>query len=763
MKFKFALLGALLFCSTTLMSAELNAGKFSAYGLSVLNQRTLMTDASGKVSANADVKYPFFIAKDGSLNVHLLVKADEDAVAKFALLGAKIITHTKTVYAITIPVDAVGDISQIASVSRIEPGKMIKAKLDVSKKAINADSVKENKGLTANGLLAGDGVVVGVVDTGLDLTHPDFFDEKGSRILYYWDMSVNDATSYPTAEGYKYGKEYTKAKIDADTASLSQTDPVGHGTHVAGTAAGSGTVNSAYRGVAYKANIIGVKCISDDQSEGMTDENIIAGCEYIIKKAKALGEPCVINLSLGENFFSASDGTDLSSVALNEASGPGVIFSVSAGNEGMYPVHEGIDMTAGTKYTFPILAMDVSDYIGSYGRNNSYSIANIWYDKDGLDSLVLGIYSFNYQTMSVSLTATKSLPIDGSSLESVQINNNSGETVGYLTAASVTEDKSNGDANLMMYIGDGGQRNIQINGQLWTISAYPKKDARLDLWGGIAITKTMLQQYQMYSSVFNNMENVVYCDGKQTLASPGLADSAICVGSFNTKTSYTNYKNSVYSSTDEGEVLNGISVFSSIGPRRDGVMKPDILAPGSLIIAPMSKTISSSNLKAMDDYILANKKYIGMEGTSMAAPHVTGSVALLLEIDPTLTAYQIQQILHRTAKVDSFTGECPNISAGWGKIDVQAAVNAVLAGSGVDYVNVGDTKVYPLPATANVNIVLNSAASGRENLSVFDESGRAVSVPFQLNGSELNLNVSQLASGVYSGAFGSTKFKFMVK
>ena len=210
-------------------------------------------------------------------------------------------------------------------------------------------------------------------------------------------------------------------------------------------------------------------------------------------------------------------------------------------------------------------------------------------------------------------------------------------------------------------------------------------------------------------------------------------------------------------------IIGATASFSSRGPRADGEIKPDILAPGTMIISSMSSTIDNNYLELFKNYFISGRKYLEMQGTSMAAPHVTGAIALLLEANPNLSVKECRDILHRTAKVDDFTGVVPNNTAGWGKIDVQAAVTEAIKCSGVDYVNVGGVKVYPLPAASDVNIVLDSSVLKSENLSLFDESGRAVTVPFELNGGVLHLDVSGLSSGIYSGALGGTKFKFIVK
>src|SRR5690606_930057 len=114
------------------------------------------------------------------------------------------------------------------------------------------------------------------------------------------------------------------------------------------------------------------------------------------------------------------------------------------------------------------------------------------------------------------------------------------------------------------------------------------------------------------------------------------------------------------------------SYFSSKGPLRDGRTAPDIAAPRELIFSAMSSHLTAND--GCDRALPRNGgSYLGMHGTSMATPHATGVVALMLEADPTLDAAKVRQILSETARADAHTGTLPNNKSGAGKIDAQAA------------------------------------------------------------------------------------------
>lgn len=124
--------------------------------------------------------------------------------------------------------------------------------------------------------LSGDGVIVGIVDTGIDPNHPDFV----GRILRIWDQTVSGPG---VAEG-SFGLELTGPLISASR------DTDGHGTHVAGIAAGAGT---KFSGVAPKANFVIVKT-------SFQDAHIADGIRYIFRVAEQPGRPAVVNLSLAD-------------------------------------------------------------------------------------------------------------------------------------------------------------------------------------------------------------------------------------------------------------------------------------------------------------------------------------------------------------------------------------------------------------------------------------------------------------------------------
>ena len=158
--------------------------------------------------------------------------------------------------------------------------------------------------------LTGKGVLVGIVDAGVNFFHPDFRNEDGSsRILYLWDQSIPGNPP----KGYTKGTEYTKEEIDKALA-LGETegrrlvpsrDVSGHGIAVLGIAAGNGRASDGVnRGIAYESEILVVKLGNAGADSFPRTTELMEGIDYLVRQAAAMGKPIAINISFGNNYGS---------------------------------------------------------------------------------------------------------------------------------------------------------------------------------------------------------------------------------------------------------------------------------------------------------------------------------------------------------------------------------------------------------------------------------------------------------------------------
>ena len=166
----------------------------------------------------------------------------------------------------------------------------------------------------------------------------------------------------------------------------------------------------------------------------------------------------------------------------------------------------------------------------------------------------------------------------------------------------------------------------------------------------------------------------------EIVGSPGNAKNAITVGSFDFRSVWENTQGEM---TPFNLVVGGASSYSSAGFRRDGVVKPDIVAPGRYTISSLSSdakptTGGCKNSMATGNgvYFTKDGNHIAWEGTSASSPFAAGVIALILQKNPTLDSEQIRQILKKSAKSGGTIGAVPNPIWGWGMIDPEAAIKA---------------------------------------------------------------------------------------
>ncbi|WP_165445365.1 S8 family serine peptidase [Bacilliculturomica massiliensis] len=286
--------------------------------------------------------------------------------------------------------------------------------------------------------LTGAGVAVGIIDSGIDLSHPEFRNPDGStRILSLWDMTA-DGTPPP---GFYKGAEFQGSDIDAGAAE--SRDSVGHGTAVAGVAVGRS-------GAAPQASIVAVKL--GDADSRTTD--MMRGIKYVIHRAQQLGMPCVINLSYGSNNGSHR-GQSLFETFIDEMSRCWkTVIVCAAGNEGFGGHHFSGRLTSGGTVN--------AEFTVAYHRNDLY--LTLW--KNFADITAYELFLPGGQSTGRIIPANRRAEI---SLGGVNITVEYDEPSHYTTAQEIyiTLEEAGG----------------HMEG-LWTLSCYGDQvvDGRFDIW-----------------------------------------------------------------------------------------------------------------------------------------------------------------------------------------------------------------------------------------------------------------------------------------
>ena len=270
----------------------------------------------------------------------------------------------------------------------------------------------------------GSGVILCIIDTGIDWDHLDFRDPTDttkSRILYIWDQTLTKTGAEQTPQdrdgvnlsGLNYGVEYTNAEINDEidgtpAGFVRETDTFGHGTHVAGTAAGNGAslASKQYAGMAPLADILIVKA----GNGSFTNNNVIDGLTYAKQVATALGKPLVVNMSLGGQ-SGPHDGTSDYDLAIDNFVGAGRVAVIAAGNSGSSTIHIAGSVAAAATANITIT---VPSYSPNSGTQNDYFGFDWWFDSNG--SLTATVTSPNTQTATQNdeTNATTATATDGS-------------------------------------------------------------------------------------------------------------------------------------------------------------------------------------------------------------------------------------------------------------------------------------------------------------------------------------------------------------
>ena len=527
-----------------------------------------------------------------------------------------------------VPLSALPAFLKLPGLEKVSLGYELKTDLDVSVADVGGNLKRSNQPPLYG--WNGKGVIVGIVDTGTDYQHDDFRNPDGStRFLSIWDQNAGGTP--PPAFGY--GNECTQAQINAGT--CTETDPNGHGSHVLGIAAGDGSAtgnfepNFTYVGMANAANIVAVA--TDFSQAGVVD-----GVDYIFQKAASLGMPAVVNLSLG-TVLGPHDGTTDFDHMLDALTGPGKIIVSSAGNSQLDRGHSSLDIPANTTLNYslavpPYAASAFQDVFSVdlwHAGNNSYTVKVKRPSSSTLVGNVAKGGSF------ISSTTDGRILIDYTN----------------------TADPGNGLSEIYVQVDDGsgtvprpGTWQVQLIG-----GASEPGNPKVHAWMDAAIGD--LDSIPKFTASVDTTVNV---------GSPGTADSIIAVAAHNTKVAWASIDGNVYSfdgATDPPQICP----FSARGPRRDGVLKPDISAPGSAIVSVLSGDSSPPWPQAL---IVPDGVHLALQGTSMSAPHVTGAAAMLLQKYPTATPSAIKQLLASAARQDATTQLVPNPRWGAGRLDL---------------------------------------------------------------------------------------------
>ena len=474
----------------------------------------------------------------------------------------------------------------------------------------------------------GKGVIIAIIDSGIDYAHPDFCNSDGStRILELWDQTLN--------------RVYTQVEINAALQAPTEQqryelvpsrDISGHGTHVAGIAVGNGRASGGrYVGVAPESSLLIVKLgVAKTNGFPRTTE-LMAAVDYVLRRAEQYQMPVAVNLSFGNN-YGGHDGRSLLETYLNEVSSywKNVIVA-GTGNEGASRIHTSGRFSMQNETSVFLKQMGTMSTVSEVKSEAISAAINNTVPQD--IQLAVGAYEigFSLQIWKSYADDMRVTVIHPNGISSSEVHLEQGIQRIYLEGTE-----------LLVYYGtplpytvsqevflDFIPSGAYVDSGVWIIRLTPGRivEGSYDMWlpwqGGLSEGTGFL-----------------YPTEETTLTIPSTADKVISVAAYDSR-------------------YQTLADFSGRGYTRNRTeIKPDVAAPGVDIIAAAP-----------------GGGYDTRTGTSMAAPYVTGLAARKMQRgivqgeDPYLYGEKIKAQFHREARPLDVRREYPNPELGWGILE----------------------------------------------------------------------------------------------
>lgn len=449
---------------------------------------------------------------------------------------ARSVTELLNGYAvIVIEEERIGQLAQLPEVEFIEKPKKLYFQTDVGRQVSCIDIVQDMP-LS----LRGKGTLIGIVDSGIDYENAEFRNEDGTtRIVSLWDQSVNGR---PPA-GYLAGTEYTREQIDAALATedkevrrqmVKTSDVSGHGTAVAGIAAGNGRGSEGrrFRGAAPEAELIIVKMGAPREGGFPRTTELMRGVDYIVRKAVELRRPVAINISFG-NTYGSHDGTSLVERFLNDIADMWKnVICIGSGNEGASAGHVS----------------------GKVRRQISETVELAVQQRE--PALSIQIWKSYVDEMGVSVISP------------------SGRQAGPFYEFLGAQRYILGDTELLIYYGE--PKPYSVKQEIYLSLLPGKQYIESSVWKIVLTPGRIVDgEYQMWlptQTSLNMGTAFLQPNSMSTLTIPSTASLAVTVAAYDARTfSYADFSGRGPAGMYEGE----------------NVLKPDIAAPGVRVTAPV--------------------------------------------------------------------------------------------------------------------------------------------------------------------------------
>ena len=582
---------------------------------------------------------------------------DESTIQLIERHGGKVGARFEGFVVADIPAGAIADVASLDGVNHLSLAHRLALCNDTALAVSGVAPLHNAVDQTVP--LMGTGVLIGMIDVGFDYNHINLCDENGRtrvRAVYMPEDSTGVAPVVrgDTLPGSCYETPEQIALLTTDYMNSS------HATHTTGTAAGSYRGNG-WHGVAPEADLV----VCGIPSPELTDANIANAVYYIFDYADRVGRPCVINLSIGSN-GGPNDGTSFLCRAFDSVSGPGRICVVSAGNDGNAPIclHASLSGVGDTVTTL---------LRNQWGGLQRQGFVSTW--SDGRQPHHSRLVIINRATGEMEYTSPflDLLPEDSvyciNSTDDVAFARYYDGEVLFANALEPGYDENGHlvpDARFHAY---------------WLLDATSVQAGHLlgmQYVCDVPVNLTGWTTKDCYFYTFG-LEGVTGGVTSGSISDMATTDSVISVGAYCSRAHYMDMagNNVNINNCYPGE----IAYFSSYGPDENGVSRPDVCAPGMALMSSASRYDTVADRRQWPAPVMVNGEeypYYANQGTSMSSPVVAGTVALMLQINPSLGPGEVRQALRRTSSIDDYVISGNPQQWGCGKLNAWAAVHDVI-------------------------------------------------------------------------------------
>lgn len=501
-----------------------NSGKIE----NILNLALDATREEREKSLNLDVGYDVaddsweVIVKFFGTTEELRQKLSERFPEEQAQIGIYNLTNEYAI--LRIPQPLVELVASMPEIEYMEKPKRLFFSVENGKRSSCINPLQTGQGTSPTSKLTGKEVLVAVIDSGIDYAHPDFCNSDGTtRIAVLWDQTLDMTYERETINlALRQESEQERYAI------CPSRDVSGHGTHVAGIAAGNGRAsNGRYRGVAYESELIVVKLGVPRETSFPKTTELMSAVDFCIARARQYGKPIALNLSFGNNYGSHSGNSLIETYLDDMANYWKTSIVIGSGNEGSAAVHTAGKLTLNEE-------QEVEIAVSAYEASLNLQIWKNYVDEIGVSVIHPG-----------------------------------GTAIGPLQRIQGTQRFQLGETNLLVYYGEPSPYNLYqeiyldfipvgsyIDDGIWKIRLTP-----------IRITDGAFDMWLPAGNVLNSGTGFLNPVEETTLTIPSTATKVITVGAYDAR-------------------FDQAAAFSGRGyTRATNQVKPDLVAPGVEIMS----------------------------------------------------------------------------------------------------------------------------------------------------------------------------------